>query len=1394
MSRLVDERVVRMEFDNKNFEKNIDSSIDSLDRLKQHLNLSGVAEAANKSLNSIDTSVLTEELEKSGKKWSVWEIAGITAISNITNRIIDLGIKMTKSLSVDNLVTGWSKYEEKTRAVATLMGQGFKMETVEEVLEKLNWYTDETSYNFTDMVSSIGKFTAAGRGLEESVDAMIGIANWAALSGQNAQTASRAMYQLSQSLSSGAVKLQDWRSIQNANMDTAEFRKTVIETAVELGTLQQSISGKYTSKKGNIIGQLNDDLETLNTEGFVEFLTSDEWFTSDVLLKSLQKYSAAVDDIYRVVSDETNGIDTATDAIRKNGEAFDEFGLKAFQAAQEARTFTDAVESIREASASKWSQIFENIFGNYENSRVLWTDLSEVLYEFMVEPMNKLVEVTAEWRAQGGFEDLFGDEGALWNIFDALKAIGDIIITTWREAFAPDSEETDNIKFLGEQLKRFTAWLKDFTKQLIPSADAAETMKSILRGLFSIVQLGGRILRAFFKILAPFVPLIMDLAKIVLTILAEVSESIATVISGSGSIKKLSDLLKILGNAIVGLISGVGESVGKIQNGKKEGELTPVQEFVNGLVVFVNALLPLAGKILEVLGASLTLLSQAFVGLYNFFKSESVSDFVRKTWWVPILGALAFFILRFISSITQIGEGLGSTAKLIKSFNFYVKRKSFAELAEGIKNIGVSILLIATSIAMLSSIDTASLWKGVAAFAVIISLLGAFFALMGGAKAGGSYSVDTTFNFRDGFKHASRGSSDMYSVAMALVAMSASVLIIAHAMKKIGEAMPDWESTGRITAGITMIIAIVAAFALLTKYVVTTEKRMKRLKKLAAVTTLISGSVVAFALSLQVLAKALPDWATFARVSAGIGLMIATLGLIALMNKPIKSLGVGKTSWTLIGLSTALVIFSGALLVFSLALNSFKNHNFGTIAAGFGVITAGVAGLLVVAKLAAKYVGVILMLSAAIALIAASISALIFSVGKFGDQFGDKLATALDGVLKARDKIKAVIKNALLDGLDIINDPAIVDKLVTLLTNIFGILTDTTGPLIDHIMAVIETIVDKLNEKLPKLAPKIAQLIGNLLQLLGNSVEPITNGVLYIIDKVADYISTHKTELQESLSKVIQAAGDILEIGLNALFGEDFGTNFKTLLKSIGNLASSTLVTSLSTIAEFIGPIAELLGDVLNNPILNPAKGIKDIIDSIKNTPSGLKVPTVEEAVTTEKQLAEEFKKAMSGGGGGGSAYSGVTTGVGTRGGGGGAYSVMEADGRPPVTLRRMAIRLASIMELAESMKDDDSVSIKPVVDLSEIQNGNRVHALLDTNDYSLSGSIAQANSAARTMNSSGYVTARVDGTKPTQPSQAGDVINNTFNIQSDNPREVAEEVSKIIQTQINRRHAKWAQ
>lgn len=477
MNDKVDTRVVRMEFDNKQFEKNIKQTNKSLENLKQNLDFKGVGEG----------------LDKVRLKISALQVATTTFVATFTNKLINLGTVLVKSLSVDNIASGWTKFGEKTISVATMMAQKIriagqeiedyaqKTEIVNELLEKLAWFADETSYSFSDMTNYVGKFIAAGQDLDKSVKAMEGIATWAAMSGQNSQTASRAMMQLAQAMGR-SINRQDWSSIQTANMDTETFREKVLETAVALGELTKE-GDKFVTKTG----------KKFEKSGFLTYF-SEGWFTSDVLVETLNKYSAAVDEIYEI--SEREGI-TASEVIEKYGDTLNKFGKEAFLAAQEARTFNDVISSVKDAVSSKWMQTFELFFGGKDEAVKLWTELANSLYDVFAESGNFRNSMLSVWKDMKGREDIFGkhgepNQGAFWNLYDAVIAVKNLITDAFYTIF-PISEmedEDDKAKDIARSLKGITNSLNILTESILKTVKEAKIVRTVFEAIFKVIRAG----------------------------------------------------------------------------------------------------------------------------------------------------------------------------------------------------------------------------------------------------------------------------------------------------------------------------------------------------------------------------------------------------------------------------------------------------------------------------------------------------------------------------------------------------------------------------------------------------------------------------------------------------------------------------------------------------------------------------------------------------------------------------------------------------------------------------------------------------------------------------------------------------------------------------------------
>lgn len=383
MSRQIDERVVSMRFDNKQFEKGVSETMKTLEKFEASLKFDGSVkglENISKAADKIDLSKLTDSASKIEMQFDAMSIAVITTIAKIVSAAEDAGAKIVKSLTIDQITSGFDKYTQKTAAVQTIMNAtGKSVQEVTTQLEKLQWFSDETSYSFVDMTNNVGKFTSAGVQLNIAVSAMQGIANAAALAGSTSSQASHAMDGFSKALGRGYVMLKDWSYIQTARMDTIQFKQELINSAVAMKTLVATQNGYKTAAKGSAV----------TAEQFTEAL-KDGWLTTEVMLDALGRYSAYSDKIYEV----SDAFDTCADAMAATSAEGMELGAQAFKAAQQAKTFTDAIEATKDAVSSGWMETFEIIFGNFDESVELWTEFTNTLWDIFAsgsESRNELL-------------------------------------------------------------------------------------------------------------------------------------------------------------------------------------------------------------------------------------------------------------------------------------------------------------------------------------------------------------------------------------------------------------------------------------------------------------------------------------------------------------------------------------------------------------------------------------------------------------------------------------------------------------------------------------------------------------------------------------------------------------------------------------------------------------------------------------------------------------------------------------------------------------------------------------------------------------------------------------------------------------------------------------------
>ena len=923
MSREVDERVVSMQFDNKQFETNVATTMSTLDKLEAKLNFKGAGKALDEldaSAKNVDLSHMGNAVESIEVKFSAMSVAAIAAINRIVNKAFDAGEQLIKNLSIDQITAGWTKYADKTTAVQTILAAtGESMEYVNEQLSKMNWFTDETSFNFTDMTSNVGKFTSAGVDLDKAVLAMQGIAAEAALSGQNAESASRAMYNFSQALGTGSVKVQDWMSIENANMATKEFKETIIETAKELGRVSET--GEILSiTSSNYSG---DDF--VNFSNFRSTLAAG-WFDSDVLIKSLEKYGGfatklqeitdatgtTATEMLRYVREYESGTTDIGKISRITGVSVEELsgymetltskeyelGRKAFQAAQEAKTFQEAIDATKDAVSTGWMNTFEKIFGNYEEAKVIWTKLAEDFYDIFASGGENRNALLDEWNEiyDGRTILIEGLSGAMDRLIDVIGLVKD----AFAAVFPPVTAR--NLANITYEFRRLVESFNIFEKDGETLTETGRKMQNILRGFFSIFDILKTAITSLWDAIKPLRNGVGGLFDILTDILSDAGEWLYTF---SQRLKESEGLTTI--------VNGISNALQKITD--------VIKNVFSGITSLSTKFEPLKNT-----------LSSAKDAIVDFFKSFDLFQDLSFEKLVKngVLATLGLELAKLIKSLTGVTNGAGGFLKGMKSM--------FGELVDTIsdfsskvkmdevKSIAVSIGILSVSLLILSSIEPEKMLSSVSAITILFTELMVALKISEGFKSSGPKKLQST-----------------------ILALSVSLLLMASALKIISSIPID--SFQNAIIGITVLITeLVAAESILSN-----QKGKNK-----------ASGFISLALALLILSGALKvigsmNLADIGKGLLGIGVSLGLfLGFIKLLPDKKSIVGIGAG---MILLSTAMLILSGALVVFgSMSLEAI----------GKGLIAMG-GSLLIIAGAVKLLPKDLLLIGAGLAIVAASI-------------------------------------------------------------------------------------------------------------------------------------------------------------------------------------------------------------------------------------------------------------------------------------------------------------------------------------------------------------------------------------------------------------------------------------
>ena len=954
MSTTVDERVVEMRFDNKQFEQNIQTSLSSLDKLKKSLNLEGAAkgletvnDAANKCSGNM--SPLSNAVETVRVRFSALEVMAITALQNITNSALAAGKNLVSAFTIDPIKSGFEEYETQINAVQTILAntssKGTTLDQVNNALDELNHYADMTIYNFTEMTRNIGTFTAAGVDLDTSVAAIKGIANLAAVSGSNSQQASTAMYQLSQALAAGTVKLQDWNSVVNAGMGGQVFQDALKETA-------------------KVHGIAIDEM--IKDEGSFRETLSKGWLTSDILTETLAKFTGDLNE------DQLRTMGYTDDQIK----SIMEMGKTANDAATKVKTFTQLFDTLKEAAQSGWTQSWEIIVGDFEEAKELLTEVSDTFSAVINASADARNKMLQDWKDLGGRTMMIE---AVKNVFEGLVSVAKPVREAFNEIFPP---------MTGKQLAEITERIRDLTAKFKMGEESSKNLKNTFKGVFAVLDIVGQAFKAVAggvgELIGLFLPAgngvlsltgsfgeylvkldetvkktdvfgkavstVVDIVKIAITFVKTAGEKVKEFGKTAGEKFDFPgfELFHSFLEQVHDRMAQIGDGAGKMKSGvivafEMMGEALEKCKFLKVMEALWTAVKVIAGGIADAVGTMMGTLAEKlgdadFSGVLDVLNSIAV-------------GGISLSISKFLKSVTKPLDGVRGC------FEAYQTKLKAGTLLK----IGAAIALIAGSIVDISLIDSDKLSASLGAITVL------FANLLGAMAIFNKISSDT---------------GKVFKACTAMIAMSVAVSILAGALKKVSDL--DWGELARGLVGIAGLTTIVVASS---KAMASGQKQVMKG----------ATSLIIFGAAIKILASACRDlsklqWDELGRGLTGVGVLFAEIAVF---------LRVAKFNGKMLSTATGIVILAAAMKVLASACKDFGQMEWSEIGKGLAGIGGLLAELAVFTNLAgnAKHV-----MSTGVALIAIGAAMKIFAsaVKDFGQLQWDEIGrglTAMGGAL-----------------------------------------------------------------------------------------------------------------------------------------------------------------------------------------------------------------------------------------------------------------------------------------------------------------------------------------------------------------------------------------------------------
>ncbi len=937
MSNSIDRRIVEMQFENRQFEQGARTSMGTLEKLKRSLDFSGAARgmsALTGAVQGVDMTPMANAVESVSLKFRALEVAGVTAMMNLANRAVDTGISLVKSLSIDQVTAGWSKYGDKTANVQTIMNAtGKSIDEVNGYLDKLMWFSDETSYSFNDMTAALGQLTSAGGDVENLIPMIQGIANATAYAGKGAAEFSRSIYNLNQSYSAGHLQYMDWKSLELAGVASKQLKQTFIETGIALGKI----------KEGQV--SIADFGSTLKNG----------WADTEVMEQAFGKFNEMTELAYEMV--QSGEVETASEAYEILSKKYDGVSITAAKAAQEAKTFTEAIDATKDAVSSGWMKTFELIFGNYQEAKVLWTDLANYMWDVFASGSEARNSMLEEWKDLGGRDSLIQ---GLTNILLAVQSAIEAVKESFRDIFPAMTGErlaelTRGFEAFTEKLTGFftvTAGFQDL--QIDPATGQVENLgkavsllseprkseglinlQKTLKGIFAVLHIGAQAVTGLLQAGARLLGFVTPAAGGILSMTGALGDWLVALdkaVTESGiftsGIGRMLDFLSPVADAVRAIAKGMLEAVtgllhidlsGLIQAGDGAAKaLSPLSAVAAGAGKVLEGLFGLLGKIMPALKTVGEGIGNAFSGLGESLGKIDLGSIVNLL-NAGLFGALLQKFGGLTKAFTGIGEDIGGSLGGIKEVLNGVKETMEAyqtQLKAGtLLKIAGAIGIMAGAILLLSSIEPSRMAAALGGMAILLVEISAAVTQMGGALKPGQ-----TKNFA--------------VMAAALIAFSAGILILSAAVKVLSTIEPGALVMG--LAGLGVILTELSAFLKL-------QNGSKFGAFKATGILLLSAAILVMAKAVQVFSRMKPE-----EMVQGLTGVAAVLAEIAGFTK------LAGSAKHIISTSVSMLLLSTSLLIFAKAIEKMGGISWGEIGRGLVTMAGALTAVILAMNLMPK--------------------------------------------------------------------------------------------------------------------------------------------------------------------------------------------------------------------------------------------------------------------------------------------------------------------------------------------------------------------------------------------------------------------------------------------------------